>query len=413
MGDTLLCVVCRRREPVRGHVCDPDRARSVDQLTDLPRMMSRLHRHLVPAPAVATDRVTTSRGGSPTPARLDVLSLLGPGNETVTATLHPAVRRWSTTRVVTVDVGDGETRDRQVVDWFQELVVDADGHPVLIGDDDQVGALPPAEWLDGWVRAWRGHFRHTTPTPVGAPTRAGGGWVGLVALPAAAPVVGFLAAVAAVARQHTTDTLLSVDHGHSRHPGRRTAREDPLTDEWETRFGDPTPNTATTTNVKYLLTWFDAACDQDVGIAAFVGELRALTAELTHVLGEHPDQQWLGRCPTTISAADTAPRVCAAGLWQDPHASQVRCPRCHSTWGPRQVELLHLAADIRRVWPVDRRRRYTLNEIDQLRLPRCPTCGQLAMIAWREVTATTDITRWWRPARSSCNAGCPEAERLI
>jgi hypothetical protein len=187
---------------------------------------------------------------------------------------------------------------------------------------------------------------------------------------------------------------------------------DPLRREWETRFGEPARDVAVHTNVNYLATWLGQACEDDVGIAAFSHELRHLLAELTRVLGETPDQQWLGRCPAIISDPDGGSAACAAGLWQDPHASQVICPRCHSTWGPRPVELLHLAAEIRRVWPVDRRRRYTRTDIGQLRTLSCPGCAGPVNIRWRDVTATVDTEPWWRPERAVCPAGC-DTERLI
>jgi hypothetical protein len=157
------------------------------------------------------------------------------------------------------------------------------------------------------------------------------------------------------------------------------------------------------------------ACLHDIGIADFTAELRALSAELTRVLGEQPDQQWLGRCPATIAdhATPDDGRPCGAGLWQDPHASVVECPHCHATWGPRATDLLTLAGQIRRVWPVDRRRRYTADDVDAVPALPCPApgCGQTLDLWWREVTATTDRRRWWRPDKITCPSGCAEAEK--
>lgn len=410
MGEAL-CVVCRRREPVSGHVCDVDRDRIADQLGGLLRLMTRLRTSLVPSPGPASDRVNTSRTGSPMPARLDVLSLIGPGNEAVTATLHPLIRHWSTTRTVdvtTVVGGKLTTIEREIVEWHREAARTADGREILVGSD-QIGTLPPAEWLDSWVRAWRRHFNHSVPLRTRtelppAPPRPD--WRG-TSDPA-------LTGRRAGHRQARINLVLGLVYGYGGNLPAEERREDPLADEWEIRFGEPPRDTASADNVRYLLTWLDEACEQDVGIGALAGELRALTAELTRVLGELPDQQWLGRCPATVTDRDTgSSRPCGAGLWQDPHASQVQCPRCQSTWGPRKVELLHLATEIRRTWPVDRRRRYTLTEIEELRPLHCPTCGRDALIGWRDVTATTDTARWWRPERVHCPAGCPDAERLI
>jgi hypothetical protein len=387
MGDTtVLCVVCRRREPPDGHVCDTCQARIVTGLDDLLDKMDALHLAVVPTAAPAGDRVTTSRIGAPLPVRLDALSLIGPGNESVTAMLHPMVRRWSASRtvtVVTVRLNRWVQEDRTVTDWFQELALDDAGHPILVADDDQIGVLPPREWLDSWVRAWRAALHLHTPkrNPV-----------------------------------HDWDTAPTrhdpVRSGSG--PDRADDRfADPLRDEWEIRYGHPPRNKANQANVEFLKTWLDKACQLDIGISAFAAELHTLVAELARVLGDTPDQQWLGRCPATLMEHDGGTTTCAAGLWQDPHASQVVCPRCHSTWGPRPFELLHLAREIRRVWPVDRRRRYAAAEIDDLPLPACPGCANEVRVRWREVTATLDTVRWWRPVGIECPNECPDAERLL
>jgi hypothetical protein len=319
------------------------------------------------------------------PARLDVLSLVGPGNESVTAMLHPQVRRWSATRTVTVTTVRANRwvqEDRAVTDWFQELALDEAGHPILVADDDQVGVLPPREWLDSWVRAWRSGLGLHTPKP---------------------------------RPSHWYEPAEPVRSGSGPDPARGAADRfaDPLRDEWEIRYGEPPRNRATAANVEFLTLWLDKACLVDLGVAAFAAELHTLVAELSRVLGDTPDQQWLGRCPATLAEHDGATTTCAAGLWQDPHASQVVCPRCHSTWGPRPVELLHLAREIRRVWPIDRRRRYTAAEVDDLVLPGCPACSSTTHITWREATGTLDTTRWWQPAAVTCPNGCPDAERLM
>lgn len=405
MGQVATCVVCRRREPSRGHVCEPCRDSLAELLTDLPRKVAALTLQLVPGPAALGERVSTSRVGSPIPIRLDALSLSGPGRDGVTGALHPLVRRWSTVHTVTVTTTGAagpRTEERQVTEWHQELTLDADGKPVMVADDDQIGALPPAEWLASWTRMWREHFGLHTPKPVTARPRPAR-WRELDA----------------VARQALAAKLLGIARN-----GPRT--DDPLADEWEVRFGEPPREDQPAADVSFLLLWLDDACDQDVGVGELAAELRALSAELTRVLGENPDQQWLGRCPAQVTdhrepddpghedatQRRAVTRPCGAGLWQDPHASQVQCPRCHSTWGPRKVELLYLAKEIRRVWPIDRRRRYHGGEIDALRTLRCPACGDAVMVSWRNVTATTDERLWWRPDRVMCPTGCPEAERL-
>lgn len=167
------------------------------QLAALPRLVQDLTRYLVPGPSLPGEKVSTSRLGSPTPARLDVLTLVGPGTTEIRRdrrALVPQVRRWSTLETVTVAVPRGlggarfriELERRQVRVWHRELVVDhadpgrvcrcgqvhrpdEDGHqrtprrPLLVVDDDQVGVVPPAEWADLWVRRWRRELGHPVP----------------------------------------------------------------------------------------------------------------------------------------------------------------------------------------------------------------------------------------------------------
>lgn len=150
------------------------------QLAELPRLVQALTHHLLPGSSLPGEKVATTRVGSPTPARLDVLTLVGPGCTEVRRdrrSLVPQVRRWSTIETVTVAVPAGpgrapEMKRRQVRVWHRELVVDHAGRPLLVADDDQVGVVPPAEWCDVWVRRWRRELGH----PVPARTRPGG-WV--------------------------------------------------------------------------------------------------------------------------------------------------------------------------------------------------------------------------------------------
>lgn len=397
------CIVCNRRAPERGCVCDGDRAAMAKMLTDLPRKIAKLALQLVPGQAVAGDRVSTSRTGSPTPVRLDALSLTGPGAEHVVVGMHPLIRRWSTKQTVqvtpTFGPDAGKVLTRTIIEWHQELIRDEHGEPVMVDDNDQTGVVPPAEWLDAWVRAWRVHFGHSVPQRT--------------YLQSGQPSRGRLTAEARRRIAAQMLGLVTISRG----------TVDLLEEEWETRFGEPTRAEAPAHDVAYLLTWLDEACDQNAKIAAFAAELRSLSAELTRVLGERPDQQWLGRCPTPVTDVNSGTtKTCGAGLWQDPYTGvytngshtgpgQVECPRCHSVWAQR--DLLRLALEIRKTWPVDRRRRYHREEVDATTAPACPGCGQQTRIVWREVTARTDDRRWWRPERVVCPDGCPDTERLI
>lgn len=424
-----LCVVCHRRDPAYGAVCVNDRDRLAAGIREVFRKTNAIRLQLVPSQRVKTGRIGGHHIDAPMPARLDVLSLTGPGNVAVTALLHPAVRRWTTSRTVavtTVVAGRRRTEKREIVDWHCDLVTDEDGRTVLVPIDDQVGSIPPAEWLASWARAWYAHFgttRVTGPADTAPPASAPRVWkaaaaldrVAAAAVPAGAAVLAWAGTVERAYRGYATRTVLGLNT-----PGDVTG-DDPVVDEWLIRFGHPGTDRLATAAARYLLTWLDRACDADVGIADLAVELRTINAELTRVLGETPDQQWLGRCPATLTArardANGQPRTvhrpCGASLWQDPHASQVMCPRCRSTWGPRVVELMHLATAIRMVWPIDRRRRYTTDEADAAPRPSCPTCGQPVFIDWRDVTGTGDVERWWRPARATCHFGCAEARETI
>lgn len=400
----VQCVVCRRRRPHHGQVCDPDRRRIAEQLDDLPGKLAALTLQLVPTGGARLgERVTTSRTGSPAGARLDALTLVAAGNDSlstsaVASMLHPHVRKWQTTHTVQVD-----GQDREIVTWHQELVRGADGQPLNALADDQVGMLPPAEWLDSWVRAWRRHFGHTDLPDRRARGRS-------KTPEHLAELAGSLAA-----RRHASQVLLGLTRGYDGAPTLHA--DDPIAEEWEIRFGEPATPDRPAADIRYLRTWLDRACDEDVAIADFAAELRALTAELTRVLGEQPDQQWLGRCPTTLTERDTGTTTtCGAGLWQDPYASQVACPRCRSVWGPGGLALLRLAAEIRRAWPVDRRRRYTAAEaraVAEHPQLRCPTCCSTVHVMWRDVSAAGDRESTWRPDRAVCPMGCADAERLI
>lgn len=425
-----LCVVCRRRAPKWGAVCDADQETITKQLADLPRKMYLLPLLVVPGQAQADERVTRSRPEAPLPVRVDALSLTGPGSEYVEGDLRPVVRAWSTERVAAVSwvvsTGQMQVVEQTIVDWHQEYVRGTDGVVLARSDDDQIGLLPPAEWLDSWVRNWRKHFGHGVPPRTHT---SGQGWPKTEAAAreemwrsmVAADADRSPAAAAAVDewRRYAADTVLGLNT--------KDRGKDPLREEWEIRFGLPDRFPSAFADVAYLALWLPTACEQDIGIAPFAAELRALTAELARVLGEQPDDEWLGRCPAAITETVDDPdhpdgarartRPCGGGLWQEPFAKQIQCPRCHSTWGPDTVQLLYLAREIRRVWPVDRRKRYTLADIRWLesesRMPPCPACGKPTAVGWREVTTPGDTQPFWRPNVARCPDGCPEAERAL
>jgi DNA-directed RNA polymerase subunit RPC12/RpoP len=422
-----LCHICRRRDPAHGRVCDVCSTAVVDMLNDLPRKLALLPLMLMPGQSPGGEKVTTTRVGSPTPARLDALSLVGPGSVSVPAALHPMIRRWSTSRDVQVDARVGtyrvDTHTTTLTEWHQELVVDDDGEPVLVADDDQIGALPPAEWLDQVTRKWRAAFGHSRPPLTYVQSSAGPRpprdlhqWVLTNGTPEQIKTMFAVEQLTRDYRQGVNDLVAGKEPGYGGHRPANLREDDPVADAWELRFGDRRISQNAATNIKYLRTWWERACaSEQLDVCRFAAELRSMSAELTRVLGEQPDHQWLGRCPARITDKTTEQTsTCGAGLWQDPHASVVECPRCHSSWGPRMVHLMHLAAEIRRVWPLDRRRRYNADEIDALRPIRCPECTENDIeISWQEVSATTDNRRWWRPTRTRCSNGCAKGRDIL
>ncbi len=428
-----LCTVCRRREPAEGLVCETDLASVREMLADLPRKLRLLPLMLMPGQSPGGEKVATTRVGSPTPARLDALSLVGPGSVPVPGALHPLVRRWSTTRTVQVqarvDAYRVDTHTTTITEWHQQIILDdTTGEPVMVPDDDQTGVLPPAEWLDQQVTAWRrvlGHRKkpaaYVRPSAGPRPPRDAVQWV---LRHGTAEQVAALFAVQDLTRrfrQGVVDLVVGNEPGYSGNRPTRLREDDPVSDLWTLRFGQPKATLDTGNNIRYLNMWLGQVAELGaVDMASFVAELRSLTAELTRVLGEKPDQQWLGRCPAQLTdktSGATAP--CGAGLWQDPHASVVECPRCHAAWGPRVVHLVHLAAEIRRVWPLDRRRRYNADDIAALTPPPCPGCAEPVTITWQHVTEIGDNTRWWRPVRVRCHRdvqplpGCDRAGDLL
>jgi hypothetical protein len=429
-----VCPVGGHRHHNAGVVCDRHLAVMDTQLAALPRLVQRLTFYLIPGPNLPGERVSTTRFGAPTPTNLAVLSLIGPGVREVrlsARSLVPQVRRWRTNETVDVTaVRDGApvTATRQVSVWHQELVVDQAGHPVKVVADDQVGAVPPAEWLDGWVVRWRRGLQQFTPTRhrvPGAATISRVGRLGHAAVtenlrlaagyPTLLPAVVYYLAVSegyrrhlATARTGVGQTMLGVRAGHPGVPG-----PDVVAAEWRLRYGAAVTAASVDVDANYLRQWLPYVSDlPGTDIGPFAAELRALHAELEHVLGDTKDEQWIGRCPAHLRdhhTGDETDRVCGGPLWQDPYRSQIECPRCHSTWGER--DWLRLAVRIRYEWPIDRRRRYTLEdrrdaETNVDRLPRCAGCDELMVVEWSDSTTVRDREPTWRPVRLSCPQQC-------
>lgn len=425
-----LCVVCRKREPAMGRVCNPCQSALSTHLDRLLKRLVELPLHLAPSAAPPGERVTTSRTGSPPPARLDVLSLLGHGAvvDIDLAAQRPLVRRWCTVREVDVTRRGVPRTTVQITEWHSELVRDPEtGDPILVTDDDQVGVIPPREWLGVQVDAWRTVLGRWRPPAV--------------RVPAPEPPAGQLSddVLAWLARYGPADLVVDawmarylVDvyrHGRAQliagmspgFGGNRPAEireDDPLADEWEIRFGQPALARAPAENVRYLQTRLPQVCardDLDVDLHQFAAELRALNAELGRALGEKDDLEYLGRCPAQVTDRVTGESGhCKAALWQDPYADVVTCPRCRTTHGPHVLDLIRLSREIRRVFPLDRRRRYSLDDRDQLPDVPCPKCGQKVYVYWRDVTGTDDGWHTWLvPVGVMCPGGCAEALEVL
>jgi hypothetical protein len=473
-----VCRVGGHRHRGTGGLCPAHVTELTGLITGVARMTSALGHHLMPGSSAAGEKVSTTRTGSPTPARLDVLSLIGPGVTEVrrdARSLVPQIRRWST--VTTYDVhtirdGTPTVARRQLRQYHVEMLVDqatgparacrcgnphADddvhrppaGRPRLVLLDDQVGAVPPAEWCDMWVRRWRLTLQHhhtrlpagrwvdygeadqakrLTRAAIAEQTRIGRGVPPMLA--AVAAYVAVAHAYAQHARRVTVgNALLGIRHDGQKHTARVLDAitgggpppicHDTAAAEWSVRYG--TTQTAATVEVdaQYLTTWLPLLAEMDddddhLGLAEFAAELRALHRELEHVLGETRDEQWLGRCPAHLvdpRTGDETGTVCGAGLWHDPHRTgwRIECPRCHSSWPER--EWLALAAKIRYEWPIDPRRRYTLGdrkaaERNLDRLPTCRGCERTMSVDWRPAPERGDRQEMWRPTRMVCPQGC-------
>lgn len=459
------CLICSKPlTPDDRHVHAGCRDRIRGQLADLPRKLAALTLQLVPGLAPAGDRVSTTRVGSPTGARLDVLSLTGPGSTHIAdygGLLGYQMIRWreiehaKVRAVIVVDPPEPADPDRpgrarrrfpiartvevvqDVVTWHAEVELDDAGDPYTVAGDDQVGSLPPAEWADSWARMWQ-QLTGYSPTSVHWSWAKGGGkstamvtaaaahldvaW--LAGGPAGRAAVSALGVLHHTVRQHAADLTAGRVDGLN---GRRQYDGDPLLADWTLRFGN-TVRVPAAAPVRYLLRWLDHACDDPddrFAVADLAAELRIVTAELARVLGERDDKVWIGRCPaliTNLTSGET--RRCGGHLWEDPYVGtvyvdgqpvgvRIQCPRCRTAWGPRRYELLVLAQEIRAAWPVDRTRRYTAAEIANLVMPACPSCGRPVHIGWRDVTSTRDTRPRWRPVTAGCPAGCPDAQKVI
>ncbi|GLY08221.1 hypothetical protein [Actinoplanes sp. NBRC 101535] len=469
--DSEICLIGNHPHPGPGRCCTRHLDRIRDQLAGVAAMTGRLPAQLVPGSPAADpgQKVATSRVGSPTPANLAVLSLLAPGGREIrrdARMLAPQVRRWTTTSTYDVTVirdGQPVTERKTLPTWHSEIVTDGYLHhdcrcgtphrpqrrPVLRMDDDQVGLIPPAEWLDSWVRRWRIALHHTR-SPLKARVslacdadqarrlhRATTGERLRAARrsPALMPAVAQLIVLQRLYEQQLAAdhaqvraALLGIRHDGPDHqqrvdtalhptgaltPGR--TEHDAVAAGWAVRFGATQTAAAVQVDAAYLAEWAVLAADTDhpdVDLPAFAAELAALHAELQHVLGYTSDEQWIGRCPTQLRDLDgtDTDRVCGYGLWHDPYRTRIECPRCHSFWDQR--EWLPLARLIRTKWPIDRRRRYTQTDRDLAEaahdyLPHCHACDEPLTIGWKEVTGRgRDTTPYWTPATLTCPDQC-------
>lgn len=488
-----VCRVGNHQHRGDGPVCERHLERMRAQLAGVARMTCMLPGLLVPGSAAAGPgaKVTTSRIGSPTSARLDVLSLLGPGGAEIrrdARMLSPLVRRWAerVSYVVTVPGEDGEpvTETRTLYQWHAEVVSDGPARevscscgrphldstgkrvvvapPRLVMDDDQVGSIPPAEWLDMWVRRWRIALNYTS-----SPIR---GRVNLAVdqdqrrrverakiaqrlrsarmSPALMPAVAQLISVQRAYENHLQRARFAVrmglmgirydgpDHqarvaaaldagalpiGGIPPGGTFTPVHDPIAAEWAVRYGYAGVAAAVEVDAQKLIEWLDLAADtdhEDVDMAAFATELAGLHRELEHVLGLTSDDQWIGKCPARLRDADgeETDRICGTGLWQDPYRSRVECPRCHTAW--HQLDWMHLANLIRITWPIDRRRRYYQHDKTMAekavrdradagaRSYRCRGCERVLNIEWSQTTRRGETVATWSPVRLVCPGGC-------
>lgn len=413
-------------------------------------MTRQLTYHLMPGSPLPGEKVTASRDGSPTPASLKILTMVGPGVTEIRRdrrSLSPQVRRWSTVETVDVHNPGRPVQRRQIRVWHRELVVDHNGRPVLVPDDDQVGVIPPAEWCDVWVRRWRLALQHNRTELAGRwvdyseaeqgrrLTRAAIGETVRIdrGIPTFMRAVAAYVAVSRAYAQHQQrvrvgTAILGLRDDGPQHVARvadalagvrpPTVAHDPATAEWIMRFGTARTAATVEVDVHYLTTWLPLVAelddpDETLSVAKFGAELRALHAELEHALGETRNVQWVGRCPARLADEDgtETSRVCGAGIWYDPHSphSRIECPRCYTATGERRW--LTLAKRIRATWPIDGRRRYTAADrwyaqTRTERIPTCRGCERTLTVQWKPAPERGDREPMWRPARLVCPHGC-------
>lgn len=461
-----LCLVGRHRHPGSGALCPRHLAELLELVRDVARMTRALGYHLMPASAgPAGEKVSTSRTGSPTPARLDVLSLIGPGGREVRRdprNLAPLVRRWSTVSTYTVD---GKARTMR--DWHSEIVTagagpgrpcrcgqphDSDaqpsgtvtGRPVLRMVDDQAGAIPPAEWMDEWVRRWRLRLAH------GARKLPEGAWVdyatdadqdkrmaraglGEMARMSRGRPTMMLAVAAFISlrlewealNRRIGPALLGLRTDGAEHQVRAedalagarppAIAHDTAGAEWIIRYGAAKTAAAVEVDAYYLATWLPSIAlldDPDALLDEFVPELQALHSELQYVLGEIGDETRIGRCPVKLVDGDgnETDRLCGAEIRHDPQRIgwRIQCHRCHTSWP--ETQWLALASLIRIRHPIDTRRRYTAGDRRAAELaatmPTCRGCDRTMAVEWRRAPERGDTETWWRPVKLVCPAGC-------
>lgn len=479
--DTRICLVGGHRHHGAASICDEHLDEISTLIDGVTRMTRQLGYHLMPGSSPATgEKVTSPNPFSSTPTNLAVLSLVGPGVTEIRRdrrSMAVQVRRWST--VSTYDVRfirDGEpvTERRELRSFHSELVTDGrptgtrcrcgehseqdnptgtpPGRAVLRVVDDQVGAVPPTEWLDHWVRTFRRHLGHgAAPTPAGAWIPYPGQdarlkrvavteWLRLnTGRPAAMPAVAAFLQVRlaySVALANGRAQLGRAVLGMSTDGPARQARADAAlagrrppvlaydttTAEWILRYGIAKTAATVEVDASYLKTWLPLVAAGDQGdrleLARFTIELRALHRELEHVLGLTHDDQWVGRCPAQLidpRTGDSSGRLCGAGIWHDPHRSTeqrrppIECPRCHTQWPVK--EWMALKARIRHDWPIDERIRYTAPQRRYAesvveRIPKCVGCEATMSVRWLLDYRRGDRERLYRPAGYVCPNRC-------
>jgi hypothetical protein len=369
-GDADTCLVCRRGDPP---VCDRCRTRMAEQMAALPALYGRLRVALVPGRG-GGERVPSTKGEAPMPARLAALTLIAGGSDDARCLFVPAVRVWTT-----VD------HDRKT--WHREPVYDSRGRLVMTLVDDQTGVLPVREWLQAWAREWRRALGHSS---------------------------GEIGPVRARRRNPGTVQPSALCAGCGRSDGfhrwwcTSSSPDDPVAAEWDARWPDAEWGPIAQRHHAYLSTWLPTACDQMPSIADFAASLRALTGAVRSALGDIEDLEYLGRCPEDMPDEPDHTPICGARIWHDPYASVITCPRCHTETG--QERRIWLARRMLDAWPIDRRRRYPRGLIDVLRTPVCVTCSAPIAVEWVSATERADREPFWRPGTVACPRGCERAE---